>query len=124
MWANLDSLRGPKLQKLKLTARHPPDSIPAHLRSLAGSGYLSAKDACKYMRCHLETLYRLIAEDGLPAQKRGRRWRIDPVKFADWLESRGFAPTPILANTPKSSGRRQKVGTRSKRDPPRRGRAR
>lgn len=103
-----------EVQKLKLTVGHPPDSIPAHLRSLAGSGYLSAKAACKYMGCHLETLYRLIAEEGLPAQKRGRRWRIDPLKFADWLESRGFAPTPTSANTAKSAARSREGSKRGK----------
>jgi len=100
-------------QKLKLTVGRPPDSIPAHLRSLAGSGYLSAKAACKYMGCHLETLYRLIAEEGLPAQKRGRRWRIDPLKFADWLESRGFAPAPTSANSAKSAASRRERSKRS-----------
>jgi excisionase family DNA binding protein len=67
-----------------------PDSIVAFLRSLRR--YLEAKEAAKVIGCHLESLYILIAEQGLPAEKRGRRWRIDPIKFAAWLEARGFAP--------------------------------
>jgi excisionase family DNA binding protein len=66
-----------------------PDSIVAFLRSLRR--YLDAKDAAKILGCHRESLYILIAEQGLPAEKRGRRWRIDPIKFAAWLEARGFA---------------------------------
>ena len=103
-----------EVQKLKVTVGRPPDSIPAYLRSIASSGYLSAKEACKYIGCHLETLYRLIAEDALPAQKRGGRWRIDPLKFADWLDSRGFAPKTTLTNTVQPTERREKGGKRNK----------
>ncbi len=77
------------LQRLKIPATRPPESIIAYLRSLRR--YLEAKEGAKLIGCHLETFYLLISS-GLPAEKRGRRWRIDPIKFAAWLEARGFAP--------------------------------
>jgi excisionase family DNA binding protein len=77
------------LQRVKITATRPPESIIAYLRSLRR--YLEAKEGAKLLGCHLETFYLLISS-GLPAEKRGRRWRIDPIKFAAWLEARGFAP--------------------------------
>lgn len=77
------------LQRQKVSVNKPPESIVAYLRSLRR--YLGAKEGAKLIGCHRETFYLLIL-DGLPAEKRGRRWRIDPIAFADWLETRGFAP--------------------------------
>jgi excisionase family DNA binding protein len=77
-------------QRLKSPSTKPPDSIIAFLLSLRR--YLEAKEAAKILGCHRESLYLLISEQGLPAEKRGRRWRIDPIKFGAWLEARGFGP--------------------------------
>ncbi len=77
-------------QRLKVPVSKPPESIVAYLRSLRT--YLDAKGTARVLGCHRETLYLLIEEMHLPAQKRGRRWRIDPVAFAAWLEATGFAP--------------------------------
>ena len=76
-------------QLLRVPTNKPPESLVAYLRSLRR--YLEAKEAAKLIGCHRESFYLLIA-NGLPAQKRGRRWRIDPIAFATWLEARGFAP--------------------------------
>ena len=76
-------------QLLRIPNNKPPESLVAYLRSLRR--YLEAKEGAKLIGCHRETFYLLISS-GLPAEKRGRRWRIDPIKFADWLEARGFAP--------------------------------
>ena len=76
-------------QLLRIPVNNPPESIIAYLRSLRR--YLQAKEGAKLIGCHRESFYLLIAEQGLPAEKRGRRWRIDPIAFAAWLETRGFA---------------------------------
>ncbi|HEV2136337.1 MAG TPA: helix-turn-helix domain-containing protein [Terracidiphilus sp.] len=76
-------------QLLRIPANRPPESIVTYLRSLRT--YLDAKGASRVLGCHRETLYLLIEEKKLPAQKRGRRWRIDPIAFANWLESSGLA---------------------------------
>ncbi len=86
------------------SALDAPQSVIAHLRSLRR--YLSANEGARVISCHPETFYRLIAS-GLPAEKRGRRWRIDPIKFADWLEAEGFAS----AAKSVPSARSQKGGT-------------
>lgn len=78
------------IQRLSIPVNRPPESIVNYLRSLRG--YLDPKLASKILGCHRETLYLLISEKNLSAQRRGRRWRIDPIKFAAWLESTGFAP--------------------------------
>lgn len=88
-------------QLLRIPANKPPESMVAYLRSLRR--YLEAKEAAKVIGCHLETLYGLISS-GLPAEKRGRRWRIDPIRFADWLESAGLAP---IADEPPEKHRQQ-----------------
>ncbi len=79
-----------EIQKLKVAVGRPPEDLLAFLRSRRE--YLDPKTAARYIGCHQESLYRLIVEQGLPAEKRGRRWRIDPCKFAAWLETKGFAP--------------------------------
>jgi excisionase family DNA binding protein len=90
-------------QRLKIPTNLQPESVVAYLRSLRR--YLEAKEGAKLIGCHRETFYLLIS-NGLPAEKRGRRWRIDPIKFAAWLESTGFAP----AATPEQAERREKGG--------------
>ncbi len=46
--------------------------------------YLTVKEAAKILRKHPETIYRHTKEDGLPAIKDGRRWKIDSSALADW----------------------------------------
>jgi excisionase family DNA binding protein len=87
-------------QLLKIPINKAPESLVAYLRSLRR--YLEAKEGAKLLGCHLETFYLLISS-GLPAEKRGRRWRIDPIKFAAWLEARGFAP----ATTAQEQGQQE-----------------
>jgi len=69
-------------------AQGQPENVLTWLRSLRR--YLEVKEGARIIGCHRETFYGLIAA-GCPAEKRGRRWRIDPIAFAAWLESSGFA---------------------------------
>lgn len=71
------------VQRLNVPVNRQPESIIAYLRSLRR--YLEAKEAAKLIGCHRESFYILIS-NGLPAEKRGRRWRIDPIRLAAWLE--------------------------------------
>lgn len=50
--------------------------------------YLAVSEVAKLLRKHSETIYRHINEDGLPAIKDGRRWKIDSAALADWYRKR------------------------------------
>lgn len=49
---------------------------------------LTAADVAKLLRVHVETVYSLIATQGLPAIKVGKRWRFEEDKIRAWIESR------------------------------------
>lgn len=67
----------------------PPDSVLASLR--LQRAYLSVSQVSRLLGRHRETVYILISADGLPAVKDKRRWKVDPIRLADWLEMRGYA---------------------------------
>ncbi len=77
----------PTLQVQQLRASPPKsiESLTAYLRSMRR--LLSSREVATILGHHQETVYRLISESGLPAQKHRGRWRHDPIKLADWIEA-------------------------------------
>jgi len=94
-----------ELRRAQLNAPSPPESIVVFLRSLRR--HLMAKEGARILSYYLETFYGFIG-DGLLAERRGRRWRIDPIKFAEWLEARGFATPAATQMTNKPAERNTK----------------
>lgn len=76
----------PKVQHLKVKDPGQPESIVAYLRSLRRE--LTIKDTARILARHPETVRMMIVTSGLPAVKRGKSWRIDPIRLADWLEGK------------------------------------
>jgi excisionase family DNA binding protein len=54
----------------------------------AGSDILSLPEACKFLRVHRNTLYKLIKDGELPAFRlmQGGRWRFRKGDLEQWLE--------------------------------------
>ena len=50
--------------------------------------FLTAQQVAEIFQVHVETIYVLIKEDGLPAAKIGHRWRFEESKVRDWFENR------------------------------------
>ena len=73
------------------------DNVLAYLERLPR--YLAVSEVAKLLRKHSETIYRHINEDGLPAIKDGRRWKIDSAALADWYRKR----TARKPSNPRSS---------------------
>lgn len=76
----------PKVQRPKVQAFDQPASISSYLRSLRRE--LTVKETARILARHPETVRIMIATAGLPAVKRGRTWRIDPIRLADWLDAK------------------------------------
>jgi excisionase family DNA binding protein len=49
--------------------------------------YLTASEAARILSKNIQTLYRHIREDSLPAKKDGGRWKIDSTELANWFEA-------------------------------------
>lgn len=72
-------------------------NVPTRLNT-NGEGNISAdviavSEACRLLRVHRNTLYRLIRDESLPAFKmtRGGRWRFRRSDLRDWLEDKQAA---------------------------------
>ena len=50
--------------------------------------FLTAAQVAEIFQVHVETIYILIKEDGLPAAKIGHRWRFEESKVRAWFENR------------------------------------
>jgi len=83
MYANIAY---PNVQRLKVKEFGQPESISAYLRGLRRE--LTVKETSKILARHPETVRIMIATAGLPAVKRGKSWRIDPIRLADWLDAK------------------------------------
>lgn len=61
-----------------------------------GADVISVPEACRLLRVHRNTLYRLIRDESLPAFKmtRGGRWRFRKSDLRDWLEDKQAARRP------------------------------
>jgi excisionase family DNA binding protein len=100
------------LQRQRPQATRIPVSIPAYLRGLRE--LLTVKMAAKILARHPETIYRLIDHEGLPAEKHGRRWKIDPILLANWLEADAVgceSTIPGKANVALTGSSRVPYGT-------------
>ena len=47
--------------------------------------YLSVTEACKYLGLNRNTIHKMIAEDGLPAVKIGKLWKIKIRELEEWI---------------------------------------
>jgi excisionase family DNA binding protein len=80
--------------------------------------YLTVKEAAKILRKHRETIYRHIKDDGLPAIKDGRRWKIDSRALADWYRNwtARTLPSPRTSNESEPETAKSVVRPRMKFD--------
>ena len=53
---------------------------------------LRAADVAQYLKVNVETVYRLIRQEGLPAIRLGGQWRLRSKDFEQWLEARAQRP--------------------------------
>ena len=49
---------------------------------------LTAHDVADWLRVKLETIYLLIAKEGLPGVKVGGQWRFEEIKVTRWIADR------------------------------------
>ena len=49
--------------------------------------FLTATDVAQLLQLNVETVYGLIAKQGLPAAKIGRLWRFEESKIRAWVEA-------------------------------------
>jgi excisionase family DNA binding protein len=75
--------RSPHASREKIT---PPvgDDLPGYLRML--HRWLCTSEIADLLHCHVETVYRRIKYEELPAHRDGRRWKFDPAEVAHWIE--------------------------------------
>lgn len=63
-----------------------PMSVVEQLRGLAR--LLAPKEVADILQIHVESVYLLMKQDGLPSIRIGRSRRVDSVLLAKWLEER------------------------------------
>ena len=52
---------------------------------------MTASEIAQHLRLHIETIYRLIQKEGLPAVKAGGQWRFRVSEVDRWLRVRAEA---------------------------------
>ncbi len=50
--------------------------------------FLTARQVAELFQLNVETIYELIARDGLPAAKLGGSWRFDESELRKWFDKR------------------------------------
>jgi DNA (cytosine-5)-methyltransferase 1 len=75
--------------------------------------WLSTGEVCRYLSISNDTLYRWIQSDGFPAQKIGKRWKIQKSQVDAWISirSKGFFedfPVPVSFYTKNSDSEPKK----------------
>ena len=75
---------------------HAAVRLDTHGEKNMGADVISVSEACRLLRVHRNTLYRLIRDESLPAFKmtRGGRWRFRESDLRDWLEDKQAARRP------------------------------
>lgn len=53
--------------------------------------FLTARDVAELFQVNVETVYDLIAKQGLPATKLGNSWRFDEAEVRTWFRSQRTA---------------------------------
>ncbi len=56
---------------------------------------LDSSEVAELLDYKVETVYRRIKCEGLPAHKDGTRWKFDPAEIARWIEKRDERPKMI-----------------------------
>ncbi len=59
---------------------------------------MTLEEAAQSLRVTRRTMFALIREQGLPARRVGRGWRIDPEALRQWVSARGDAPADVDAD--------------------------
>ena len=49
--------------------------------------FLTARDVAELLQLNIETVYDLIAREGLPATKLGGSWRFDESELREWFKA-------------------------------------
>ena len=57
------------------------------------NAYLTANEASAMLRVNVETVYRLLADEGLPATKVGGSWRFEREAIQAWFRGRSLSRT-------------------------------
>ncbi len=57
------------------------------------NAYLTASEVSDMLRVNVETVYRLIADEELPATKVGRSWRFEREAIQTWFRDRSLSRT-------------------------------
>ena len=65
---------------------------------------LTAAEVAKFLKLHVETVYALIAQQGLPAARVGGRWRFEEAKVREWFAAQ-YAPRNDGAAHPSTRDR-------------------
>ena len=65
---------------------------------------LTAAEVAALLRVHVETVYALIAQQGLPAARVGGRWRFEEAKVREWFAAQ-YAPRNDGAAHPSTRDR-------------------
>ena len=53
---------------------------------------MTLEEAAQALRVTRRTMFALIKEQGLPARRVGKGWRIDPEALRQWISTRDDAP--------------------------------
>jgi len=62
------------------------DDLQDYLRRL--HRWLDSAEVADLLHYKVDTVYRRIKSEGLPAHKDGRQWKFDPAEVAQWMERR------------------------------------
>jgi excisionase family DNA binding protein len=69
------------------------DDLQGYLRGL--HRWLDSSEVADLLHYKVETVYRRIKCEGLPAHKDGRQWKFDSAEVAQWIEKRNGIPNMI-----------------------------
>ena len=53
---------------------------------------MTLEEAAQSLRVTRRTMFALIRDQGLPARRVGKGWRVDPEALRQWISTRGEAP--------------------------------
>ena len=60
---------------------------------------LTASEIAQHLKLHVETIYRLINQRGLPAVKLGSQWRFRVSEVDQWLYANGRQTDSVSTGT-------------------------
>lgn len=81
------------------------DDLQDYLRTVRR--WLDASEVAALLHYQVETVYRRIKCEGLPAHKDGKRWKFDPSEVGHWMKKRN--DDSAIARPPMRSDRTTEV---------------